>query len=467
MTNLKNSNDTKNLAEKIALDDFDQLDKEHLFSDSYLTKKQLFMDEIKNKKPEIDSKKNKKRFLITAACLLLSIPTTAFAASKIYELIVEKQNYEVSVSVKNPTSPNQEHWYQLVINNLPPEMEVMKYTDNMKYSTKGNSEQGGLSFNLWKLDGNSNFSSLYSSNYTEMEINNRKAVIVTKENNSDFNRHVFLMFQQEGVMLESYIGSDISEEQMITILNGVALKSVSKEQASPISEYNSALMGTTYNLVEPTVIPLKENSKQLVKIGQKIPIQLENKLEYTIGKIEVFDSIDGFDLENFNEYGLSVLNKHKALNHNQFIPYQRDIYKLGDGKESINQLVDSKKAKLKFVYLTTTIKNKEDKSTEDIYMHPSLQVLKFENGGWIYAQTAGLLEETAMTTEVDYLEPHGEGKSFYNIGSILPNQTKEVKVGFFVDEDKLDSIFLDAFNYSGNSEDMNRENRWWVDLRQE
>lgn len=99
-------------------------------------------------------------------------------------------------------------------------------------------------------------------------------------------------------------------------------------------------------------------------------------------------------------------------------------------------------------------------------MHPSLQVLKFENGGWIYAQTAGLLEET-MTTEVDYLEPHGEGKSFYNIGSILPNQTKEVKVGFFVDEDKLDSIFLDAFNYSGNSEDMNRENRWWVDLRQE
>lgn len=120
--------------------------------------------------------------------------------------------------------------------------------------------------------------------------------------------------------------------------------------------------------------------------------------------------------------------------------------------------------------MTTTIKNKEDNATEDIYMHPSLQVLKFENGGWIYAQTAGLLEETAMTTEVDYLEPHGEGKSFYNIGSILPNQTKEIKIGFFVDKDKLDSIFLDAFNYSGSSgesEDLNRENRWWVDLRQE
>ena len=27
-----------------------------------------------------------------------------------------------------------------------------------------------------------------------------------------------------------------------------------------------------------------------------------------------------------------------------------------------------------------------------------------------------------MTGEVDYLEPHGDGKSFYNIGSITPEK---------------------------------------------
>ena len=68
-----------------------------------------------------------------------------------------------------------------------------------------------------------------------------------------------------------------------------------------------------------------------------------------------------------------------------------------------------------------------------------------------------------MTGEVDYLEPHGEGKSFYNIGSITPGQTVKVNLGYFVDEDKLDSIFLDAFRYSGFSgnENMNEKNRWW------
>ena len=46
-----------------------------------------------------------------------------------------------------------------------------------------------------------------------------------------------------------------------------------------------------------------------------------------------------------------------------------------------------------------------------------------------------------MTGEVDYLEPHGDGKSFYNIGSIRPGETVKVNLGYFVDEDKLDSIF--------------------------
>lgn len=46
-----------------------------------------------------------------------------------------------------------------------------------------------------------------------------------------------------------------------------------------------------------------------------------------------------------------------------------------------------------------------------------------------------------MTGEVDYLEPHGDGKSFYNIGSIRPGETVKVNLGYFVDEDKLNSIF--------------------------
>ncbi|EKN71601.1 hypothetical protein BABA_00780 [Neobacillus bataviensis LMG 21833] len=51
-------------------------------------------------------------------------------------------------------------------------------------------------------------------------------------------------------------------------------------------------------------------------------------------------------------------------------------------------------------------------------------------------------EQSMMTSEVDYLDPHGNGKSYYNFGSIQPEHTVNVNLGYFVNEDKLDSIFV-------------------------
>ena len=167
-----------------------------------------------------------------------------------------------------------------------------------------------------------------------------------------------------------------------------------------------------------------------------------SQIEYVIEKVEVFDSIKDFKQENFNELGLEILSKNKALDQTgKLLSYRRDEYKLGNGKDSIDTLVDSKLVNVKFVYLTTTVKNIGKKSTEEIYMHPSIKQLKFEGNTWKYAKEEGMDATRIMTGEVDYLEPHGDGKSFYNIGSIRPGETVKVNLGYFVDEDKLDSIF--------------------------
>ena len=102
-----------------------------------------------------------------------------------------------------------------------------------------------------------------------------------------------------------------------------------------------------------------------------------------------------------------------------------------------------------------------------MYMHPSIEVLKSENNVWNYDGKVGIAEDSIMTGEVDYLEPHGNGKGFYNIGRILPGQTMKINLGYFVDADKLDSIFLDVFHYSGfgATENINAKNRWWIDIR--
>ncbi|SCV18167.1 Uncharacterized protein BCRIVMBC845_00626 [Bacillus cereus] len=475
MTNSKNSKEIYELAEKIALDDFDKLEEQHEFSHTYTRKKKLFMEEMKLKDGQPQKKRKKHRMLIAAACLLIGMPTTVFGAVKVYNMIVQKQNYEVNVSLTNKDSKKSDQWYKLKVGKLPENMEAIDDTA-MKYSFKDNYAKGGFSFILWRVGKDSNFKTLYSKSYEEKEIHGKKAVIVNKENGNNnlaFNREVFLFFEKEGIMLQSYIGNDINEEQMVDVLGNISLEPTSKEKASHITDYDKKYFSEESKPKKTKVIPLKKDSKRLFHIGQKVPVTIimdNSKIEYVIEKVEVFDSIKDFKQENFNELGLGILSENQALDQaGQLIPYRRDEYKFGNGKDSIDQLVESRLIQPKFVYLTTTVKNIGKQETKEIYMHPSLQVLKSKGNVWNYAERAGIVEKNIMTGEVDYLEPHGDGKSFYNIGSIRPGQTVKVNLGYFVDEDKLDSIFLDAFRYSGSSgtENMNEKNRWWFDIRQQ
>ncbi|WP_264448600.1 anti-sigma factor [Bacillus cereus] len=474
MTNSKNSKEMYDLAEKIALDDFDKLEEQHEFSHTYTRKKKLFMEEMKLKGERPQKKRKRHRMLIAAACLLIGMPTTVFGAVKVYNMIVQKQNYEVNVSVTNKESKKTDKWYKLKVGKLPENMEAID-DSAMKYSFKDNYAMGGFSFALWRIGENSDFQTLYSKSYEEKDINGKKAVVVHKDNgNKDlmFDRVIFLYFEEEGIMLQSYIGNDINEEQMMDVLGNISLEPTSKEKASHITDYDKKYFSEESKPKKTKVIPLKKDSKRLFHIGQKVPVTIimdNSKIEYVIEKVEVFDSIKDFKQENFNETGLGRLSENQALDQaGQLIPYRRDKYKIGNGKDSIDQLVESNLVQPKFVYLTTTVKNIGKQATEEIYMHPSIKQLKFEGNAWEYAGKNGVAERNIMTGEVDYLEPHGDGKSFYNIGSITPGQTVKVNLGYFVDEDKLDSIFLDAFNYrgTGDTENMNAKHRWWFDIRQ-
>ncbi|MCP1396682.1 MULTISPECIES: anti-sigma factor [Bacillus cereus group] len=475
MTNSKNSKEIYELAEKIALDDFDKSEEQHEFSHTYTRKKKLFMEEMKLKGERQQKKSKRNRMLIAAACLLIGMPTTVFGAVKVYNMIVQKQNYEVNVSLTNKDSKKSDQWYKLKVGKLPENMEAIDDTA-MKYSFKDNYANGGFSFVLWRVGGNSDFPTLYSKSYEEKEINGKKAVIVHRETGKKdlmMDRVVFLFFEEEGIMLQSYIGNDINEEQMVDVLGNISLEPTSKERASHITDYDKKYFSEESKPKKTKVIPLKKDSKRLFHIGQKVPVTIimdNSKIEYVIEKVEVFDSIKDFKQENFYELGLGILSRNQALDQGgQLIPYRRDKYKIGNGKDSIDQLVESKLIHPKFVYLTTTVKNIGKQATEEIYMHPSIQVLKSKGNVWNYAERDGIAEKNIMTGEVDYLEPHGDGKSFYNIGSIRPGQTVKVNLGYFVDEDKIDSIFLDAFRYSGSSgtENMNEKNRWWFDIRQQ
>ena len=49
-----------------------------------------------------------------------------------------------------------------------------------------------------------------------------------------------------------------------------------------------------------------------------------SQIEYVIEKVEVFDSIKDFKQENFNELGLEILSKNKALDQRRENYYHTD-----------------------------------------------------------------------------------------------------------------------------------------------
>ena len=157
MTNSKNSKEMYDLAEKIALDDFDKLDEQHEFSHTYTRKKKLFMEEMKLKGEQPQTKRKRHRMLIAAACLLIGMPTTVFGAVKVYNMIVQKQNYEVNVSVTNKGSKKTDKWYKLKIDKLPENMEAID-DSAMKYSFKDNDANGWIFIRSLESGGKCGFS---------------------------------------------------------------------------------------------------------------------------------------------------------------------------------------------------------------------------------------------------------------------------------------------------------------------
>lgn len=86
-------------------------------------------------------------------------------------------------------------------------------------------------------------------------------MIVNKENGNNnlaFNREVFLFFEKEGIMLQSYIGNDINEEQMVDVLGNISLEPTSKEKASDITDYDKKYFSEESKPKKTKVIPLKK-----------------------------------------------------------------------------------------------------------------------------------------------------------------------------------------------------------------
>lgn len=453
------------VANRLAEEEFDKEQEIHHFSSTYQSNKQNFLKKISTKNSKSKTKFELKRVLMIAIISIVLIPTTIYASKEIYDWIVNKNNYELSLSLSDDKKYNHDIFYKLKFDYIPTDM--VEDGDSNKFSYKGNLDSGGISFVLWQLSGKEDFKELYTKDYEELTLNNHPGIVVKKGllNSIDgqFDTVVYLFFEKEGYVLQAYISNDVRESEWKKMLEKASLEETSEKDAT---HYAILSKDSSKGKQQEKNYYLPKNSSNIYKIGDAVNTKVYDTQEvlFTTKSIVVMDNIKTLDKTNFNINSYEQLkDKQLIASDGELLPFNQKIIKKGDGIQTLDEVVGERKVKTKFVYLTATIENKSKETIKDLYFQNGLYLLEKSKKGLSVSNEE--VDFTPYSGEVDYLDSHGEGKSFYKMSDIKSGEKREVKFGYFVDDTQLSKMFLPVLYYDA-IEKLDVKGLEWIDIRQ-
>ncbi|MFU7551199.1 hypothetical protein [Vagococcus salmoninarum] len=154
------------------------------------------------------------------------------------------------------------------------------------------------SFSLWKINKEAEFSKLNTGDYQEVTYGDNQGIVTKSANSGDevaFDRHVYVMFEKEGYLLEAYVGNNVSETELTKTMTNIKLTETTKAKATFFLDYDQY----EKEFAEPQdpnnkVLGIKEDSSNLVKVGQSVS-PLRGSFTYQVDKVEVLDSLASLD----------------------------------------------------------------------------------------------------------------------------------------------------------------------------
>jgi len=445
----------KQAGEEAVVEIWDKEEEDHRFSENYQSRKEALFERAKRE----NSGRKKRRMWRTAAAVALTavmIPGTVYAAHKLYSVYTEQNGYQVEYSVKqNEKEKKSAAFVKFSLEYLP---EGMVQTEELKYSFENNLNKGGLSFILWKIEEDVTYTFPYAVNYEDIQTTDAEGIVIQKPDDWGFNRQMILLFEEQGYVLECYAGQDVSAKELQKVAEGIALTETSEEEATTAYAYDPE----NYEEESAQIDPSNIDSEQIYAEGDWInykPVGEDAEFRLKIENIEVLDSIADLDEENFTKDYVKELKQDGKLDEQGNLQsYKRDTIKAGNGIDSLDKVIDSKKVKRKFLYLTVTIENKSNKNVSDVFTWPVLSIVQEENGEFKNDEMErGVLEYGG---EPQYLDIHGKGKAFY-YRDFTANETVTCHIGYIIDEDMLNNGFIWF-----PTDDFSEENMCWIDVRQ-
>ena len=355
---------------------------------------------------------------------------------------------------------------------------VVRNSEDGKFNLKGDVNQKAITPTIYKMtEGNDKFKILDTNvlKKEDLKIGDNDGVYVqtTKMNDESYSmdKIMYINFEKQHYVVQLNLGEDISKDEAVKIAEGVQLVE-SKVADRAVVDYSDSVAQGKLESTDATakVTSVDKAKVNLAKVGNSFKesgADDENKLlTGKVTDIKILDNLNilGVDKKNYSEV---IDSKGNLLQ--DTIKY----YKSGDGENSIDKVVKSRKVNQKFIYATVQYTNNTNKTIRDFCY--GANVMYLEDSGdniELYEETPGkndkwdFIEKTSAYSIDEMIYWDVKNNGIHNsIAAIKPGETKTVHIGFIVDEDMLKYTVL---NFTDEKTDLsdNVISNGLVDIRQ-
>lgn len=387
------------------------------------------------------------RIALIAACVAL-LSVGVYAATEIAHFYMEQDGSEIHVSAgldspiaDNVEEPNRawnadegELMVKLDFAYLPDDI-TPDLIANGKYDGTDNTRAMTFMAHDLRISDLDTVRDGYES-AEEFMAGEKRAYLLTSDSEiALYNKYIFILFEEEHLVIEAYVGCGITEDEIKEIASGLSVVETDDvSEALPIA--NEVRGGDTSDIPDVFYSPAPEIYREdLLTVGERAHYEdyFGDHRDMTVLDVTIEDGISSLDRSLISSYAMDKIEK-MIDESGRFVPYNRTELDRENGKFG-----ESKSVTKKLVVVTVELEGPD--SIEDAFSF--LQSFTLNR---LVERDDGTI--TGDSTPIECIIDHNLG---LNCGSIEPIYREQVRdttyrIAYFIDDDQLtDELFFHSY----------------------
>lgn len=459
----------------------------------------------KMQKETKNNKKNRQwktwKIVAAAASAAIIIPSSAYAADKIaqyFQSEVNKDGYQVDINIEKDNTTNgpettneknsaeiiaMEQVQPVVLNCETPKGYTMEEEGTGWYSfTHEQGFDAGKDFavELIRVDqtveeqlfvddvGMQEEINIKGNNGIYVKFNSIIGSRYEKEiEDTAYNQRIFVFDETQGYILQIYAMGGIEKEKLLEYVSNITLTPCQEGKESSFMLLSQYIENTTAETEDPlgTI-----EAEHVVSSNETVVV---NGIAYEVKEVQVCDTLASLikeDGKGFSDANALWENRLEYSDKNgKLKSYIRETIKNGDGHVTpCAKVVGTKEVAQRFVLVELRVKNTTKKLQEQVQVCLNMDYMTEKNGNYVLDHMSYCRPKSVENCQLDnmpqYFRETNGGKGFY-LKDLEPGQEEVYHIGYFVDEDYTDKMFL-AINEGRSYQEGEEYEGVQIDIRQ-